>query len=128
MAAAPVVLAITALCLGAYSAWAVDIDRQALLATRENAALNDLRDRLWVGAPDELPNVQVDVVIANILAGPLRALAARFRDLVAPGGHIVLSGILARQSDAVQQAYANDFGPFAERQRDGWVCLSARRL
>lgn len=121
------VLAITALRLGAASAWAVDIDRQALLATRENAELNDVLDRLWVGAPDKVPAIEVDVVVANILAQPLQDLAARFRDFVVPGGSIVLSGILSQQSEAVRQAYAGSFGPFVERRRDNWVCLAAPR-
>ena len=122
------VLAIAALRLGAASAWAVDIDRQALLATQENAELNEVPNRLWIGTPNDLRATEVDVVIANILAQPLQDLANRFRDLVVPGGHIVLSGILSRQSEAVQQAYAGDFGPFVERERDDWVCLTAPRV
>ena len=122
------VLAIAALRLGAASAWAVDIDRQAILATRENAELNGIADRLWLGAPHDLPAIEVDIVIANILAKPLKDLAAIFRDLVVPGGYIVLSGILSWQSDAVQQAYASSFGPFVEQRRDNWACLVAPRI
>ncbi|MFL2554744.1 MAG: 50S ribosomal protein L11 methyltransferase [Candidatus Rariloculaceae bacterium] len=122
------VLAITALSLGAESAWAVDIDRQAILATRENAKLNGMADKLWLGTPDELPAIEVDIIIANILAQPLRGLAARFSDLVVPGGYIVLSGILSGQSDAVQQAYASNFGPFIQQRRKDWACLVAPRI
>ena len=121
------VLAIAALCLGASSAWAVDIDPQALSATRENAELNRVPTRLWVGTPDKLPATEVDVVVANILAQPLCDLAGLLRDLVTRGGHIVLSGILTHQSEAVKQVYAGNFGPFEERQRDGWACLAAPR-
>jgi len=118
------ILAIAALRLGAATASAVDIDPQA---TRENADLNNVASQLWIGLPDDLPETEVDVLVANILAGPLQDLAARFRELVSPGGRIVLSGILAGQSRAVQEAYAGHFGPFDEQQRDGWVRLSATR-
>jgi ribosomal protein L11 methyltransferase len=89
------ILAIAALRLGAATASAVDIDPQALLATRENADLNDVASQLWISLPDELPEAESDVLVANILAGPLQDLATRFRELVSPGGRIVLSGILA---------------------------------
>ena len=122
------VLAVAALKLGAASAWAVDIDPQALAASRDNAELNEVLSRLWIGSPKELPEVEVDVLVANILARPLQDLAARFRRLVTSGGHIVLSGILISQSEVVRDAYGDHFGPFAERRHDGWVCLSAPRI
>ncbi len=122
------ILAIAALRLGAATASAVDIDPQALLATRENADLNNVASQLWIGLPDDLPETEADVLVANILAGPLQDLAARFRELVSPGGRIVLSGILAGQSRAVREAYAGHFGPFDEQQCDGWVRLSATRI
>jgi ribosomal protein L11 methyltransferase len=121
------ILAIAALRLGAATASAVDIDPQALLATRENADLNNVASQLWIGLPDDLPETEADVLVANILAGPLQDLAARFHELVSPGGRIVLSGILAGQSRAVQEAYAGHFGPFDEQQCDGWIRLSATR-
>jgi len=122
------VLAIAALRLGATSGWAVDIDRQALQATRENAALNGVTNELWAGADDELPVSDVDVAIANILARPLCELALRLGSLVRPSGYVVLSGILTSQSEMVQEAYAGEFGSFVEQEQDGWVCLAARRL
>ncbi len=122
------VLAIAALALGATAAWGVDLDPQALTASRENALLNDVDDRLWIGLPEELPKIEVDILIANILAGPLQKLAVKFRDLVIPGGRLVLSGILTAQSSSVREAYSGLFGPFSERRRDDWVCLSAPRL
>ena len=105
------ILAIAALRLGAATASAVDIDPQALLATRENADLNDVASQLWISLPDELPEAESDVLVANILAGPLQDLATRFRELVSPGGRIVLSGILAGQSRAVQDAYTGQLRP-----------------
>jgi ribosomal protein L11 methyltransferase len=122
------VLAIAALRLGASAAWAVDIDRQALQATRENALQNDVLENLWIGLPDELPSIETDVLIANILAQPLQELAAELADRISPGGNIVLSGILSKQSDAVKAAYESQFNSFTTRQRDGWVRLSADRI
>ena len=122
------ILAIAALRLGATAAWGVDIDPQALRASRDNAALNGVEDRLWVGLPGALADIEVDILIANILAGPLQDLNQAFADCLRPGGHVVLSGILETQSAAVQEAYSARFGPFIERRRDGWICLSATRL
>ncbi|MEY2864599.1 MAG: hypothetical protein RLY58_2306, partial [Pseudomonadota bacterium] len=73
------ILGIAALLLGAKQVYATDIDPQALLATRQNAEINGVADRLWVGLPEafdqQLPDLQADVIVANILAGPLAALA-----------------------------------------------------
>jgi len=122
------VLAIAALRLGASAAWAVDIDRQALQATRENAMHNEVLENLWIGLPEALPAIKTDVLIANILAQPLQELAPEFADRISPGGSIVLSGILTKQSDAVKAAYESQFSVFATRQRDGWIRLSANRI
>jgi ribosomal protein L11 methyltransferase len=121
------VLAIAALALGAKDAFAVDNDPQAVDATRANLALNGMTDRVFVGLPEALPRVVVDVLAANILAGPLIELAPRFAAHVRSGGEIVLSGILDRQADLVQQAFAPFFDGFERAAHDGWVRLAARR-
>ena len=87
-------LAIAALKLGAAAALAIDIDPQALLATRDNAARNGVAERLTVARPDEAPRGPADILLANILAEPLLELAPSFAERVAPGGSVVLSGIL----------------------------------
>lgn len=122
------VLAIAALLLGAERALACDIDPQALMATRENAALNGVAHRLDACLPEELPpHATFDLVIANILAGPLVELAPQLLGHCAPGGELVLSGILAEQADAVEAAYTPTLR-FAPRARDGdWVRLAGRR-
>jgi ribosomal protein L11 methyltransferase len=122
------VLAIASLACGARTAWAIDNDPQALAATRDNARLNGCGDdRLFVGAPDELPQVSVDVVLANILAAPLVALARQFADSLVPGGRIVLSGVLERQVTQVTAAYE----PYVDRLehcvRDGWARIDGVR-
>ena len=121
------VLALAALVLGARRAFAVDNDEQALLATRANAELNGLSGRLVVCAPEALPAVEVDVLAANILAGPLVELATKFAAYVRPGGRLVLSGVLEAQGAHVAAAYAPHFGELEQSSRDGWVRLTGRR-
>lgn len=121
------VLAIAAVKLGAREAHCFDIDEQALLAARDNAAANGVAERIHVHeSPDALP-AGVDVVLANILSGPLRELAPRFAALVRPDGDVVLAGLLRSQGPEVTVAYSTcfDMGPFAERE--GWLGLSGRR-
>jgi ribosomal protein L11 methyltransferase len=121
------VLAIAALALGSSRAWAVDNDPQALTATAQNAHLNGISGRLWVGAPDALPRVVVDVLAANILAGPLEELADDFAAHVGRGGTLVLSGILEAQLPRVAAAYTSAFENLTSTIRDGWVCLTGVR-
>ena len=121
------VLAIAALALGANHAWAIDNDEQALIATRDNAHLNGCEARIAVSAPESLPELRVDVVLANILAGPLVSLAPELARAVVPGGAIVLSGILARQAPTVAAAYEPWFERIATHERDGWTRIDARR-
>lgn len=121
------ILAIAAARLGACRVWAVDIDPQALLASADNAARNDVRSHLSLTEPDQLPPLAVDILLANILTGTLIELAPRFEQLLKPGGRLVLSGILLEQVDIVQAAYAAwiEFGP--PRQREQWALLPGVR-
>lgn len=120
------ILGVAAMLLGAAEVRAVDIDPQALTATQENARRNAVADRVWSGFPDEL-TVPADLLLANILAGPLETLAPRFRDLLAPGGHLVMAGLLARHVAPLQAAYADWITLHPAAERDGWVCLAGRR-
>ena len=123
------ILAIAALRLGARHATALDIDPQAIEATRDNARRNAIEaDRLDCGLVDELAPQPADLVMANILAGPLVELAPRLVSLLRPGGTLVLSGILAEQADQVLDAYAAQ-GLVMQTpvQRDDWVRLEGRR-
>lgn len=120
------ILAIAALALGASHAHAFDIDPQALLATDENAARNQLRSRLTIVASAlELP--QADIVVANILAGPLAALAPDLSALVRPGGSILLAGLLAGQVEELRAAYAPWIAPQVASTQDDWVLLTGQR-
>ncbi|MGB9669765.1 MAG: 50S ribosomal protein L11 methyltransferase [Halothiobacillaceae bacterium] len=123
------ILAIAALKLGAASAWGIDIDPQALTATRDNAARNGIEARhLHTGLPGALPkDAQFDVLLANILMGPLVELAPTLTHHMRPGGQLVLSGLLAEQAKGVIAAYAADFDFDPPALKDGWARLTARR-
>lgn len=120
------VLAIAALKLGAAHVLAVDIDEQALAATRANAARNGVSGRIEIGAPTQARE-PADVLIANILAGPLIELASRFAALVTGGGDLVLSGLLAAEVDAVTVAYQSWFDMKPPRTRNEWARIDGTR-
>jgi ribosomal protein L11 methyltransferase len=120
------ILGVAAGLLGAAGIEAVDIDPQALTATRENARRNDLLDRVHVSAPETLAEA-ADVLLANILAGPLQELAPRFRNLLKPGGWLVMAGLLARHVAPLQAAYGDWITLSAVGEREGWVCLAGQR-
>ena len=117
------VLALAALLLGADHATGVDIDPQALEASRDNAQRNGLHNRLALYAPENLPASQFPLVLAKILAEPLCQLAAELAGRVRPGGHLVLSGILAEQAHTVRQAYDRHLQFQQQHQQDDWVRL-----
>ena len=121
------ILALAALKLGASAAVAFDIDPQALIATRENAAKNGLSGKITVAEHAERIAGPFDIVLANILAGPLVELAPRLAPMARTGGDLVLAGLLERQVAEVAQAYRPwfDIGPAAERE--GWILLAGRR-
>jgi ribosomal protein L11 methyltransferase len=125
------ILAIAALLLGASEAIAVDIDPQALLATRANATLNQVAARLRACAPDALPAAldgrKSEILMANILARPLLSLLPQFATMVSPGGMIALSGILPGQESTLVSAAAQWFRFDSPVNRDGWVRLSGQR-
>ena len=121
------ILAIAALALGAAAAVAVDLDEQALLATRENAARNTVADRLRVHAAGDDWGAGYDLVLANILAEPLMALAPRFANACRPGGWLVLSGLLTAQAAGVADACGPWFDMRPALEREGWICLAGRR-
>jgi len=116
------ILAIAALKLGAGNAIGVDIDAQAVQASRDNVQANHVRADFFL--PDDIRLAQYDVVVANILTNPLRALAPLLAGATRPGGRIVLSGILAAQAAEVARIYAQWFDLAPAVIEDGWCCLS----
>ena len=119
------ILAIAALLLGAPQARGTDIDPQALEASRDNASRNGIDPaRFPVYLPADMPQQPADVVVANILAGPLVSLAPQITALVKAGGRLALSGILAEQAEEVREAYAGAFDLDPTASKDGWVRIS----
>ncbi|MFA5677593.1 MAG: 50S ribosomal protein L11 methyltransferase [Pseudomonas sp.] len=122
------ILAIAALLLGAKRVVGTDIDPQALEASRDNAQRNQLADaRLPLYLPEAMPDEPADVVVANILAGPLVSLAPQLTSLVKPGGRIALSGILAEQTAEILAAYEEAFELDPVAEKDGWIRVSGVR-
>ncbi|RPI13213.1 MAG: 50S ribosomal protein L11 methyltransferase [Lysobacterales bacterium] len=121
------ILAIAAARLGASHVIAMDIDPQALLATRENAVRNGVAHRVAPTDDPALPEAAIDVLVANILAGPLVALAPLLAAALRTDGRIALSGLLAGQADAVTAAYRPWFDIRLAAARDGWALLAGRR-
>ncbi|WP_137974123.1 50S ribosomal protein L11 methyltransferase [Pseudomonas sp. F(2018)] len=119
------ILAIAALLLGAPQAIGTDIDPQALEASRDNAGRNGIDPaRFPVYLPADMPQQPAEVVVANILAGPLVSLAPQITSLVQAGGRLALSGILAEQAEEVRAAYEGAFELDPTAIKDGWVRIS----
>ncbi len=122
------VLAIAAALLGADKVYAVDNDPQAIAATVDNSYRNEINDSVITAyLPEALPELQADILLANILAEPLMDLAAKFADLLKPGGKIVLSGLLEDQIVSVMTSYRRWFDmdePILEQE---WVLISGIR-
>lgn len=123
------ILGIAALMLGAERAMGTDIDPQALLASRDNAERNGIDPgRFPVYLPDQLPRQPADIMLANILAGPLVELAPQLVELTRPGGRLCLSGVLATQAEAVKSAYRQWVDFDEDGQREEWVRLNGTRV
>jgi ribosomal protein L11 methyltransferase len=122
------ILAIAALKLGAGHALGTDTDPQALIVSHENAERNQVTGKLTLCLPDAVTaEKHADVVLANILAGPLVHLAPRLTALVRRGGRLILSGLLANQAEEVEAAYAAHF-VLERRVHDGWVMLAGKKI
>lgn len=119
------ILGIAAARLGADPVMGVDIDDNALIAARDNANNNQVS--MALRHTREALDETFDVVVANILTNPLCVLAPLLAARVAPGGHIVLSGVLASQADEVIAAYAPYLSLHVGATHDGWVRLEGMR-
>lgn len=122
------ILAIAALKLGASRALGVDNDPQAVTATANNREANGIAaQRLTVALPGEHDSTPADIVIANILSGPLQELMPTLAELVRPGGQLVLSGVLSEQTTPLLERYAVHFDMEPPRQHGEWICVAGRR-
>ena len=123
------VLAVAALLLGAEKVWGIDNDPQALTASKDNAGRNGIDlEKLSLHYPRETPTLEVDFIVANILAAPLIELAPSICALLKPEGHIALSGILDHQAESVMEAYRPwiEFEPMATQEE--WVRLNGKKV
>ncbi|CDG00172.1 50S ribosomal protein L11 methyltransferase [Avibacterium paragallinarum] len=121
------ILAIAALKLGAKSAIGIDIDPQAILASRNNAEQNGVSDHLQLFLAKDAPqDLQADVVVANILAGPLKELSPTISQLVKPQGQLGLSGILETQAQSVCEAYEAVFSLDPVAVREEWCRITGK--
>lgn len=119
------ILGIAALLLGAERAVCVDIDPQALTATLDNARQNGVAERVQTCLPEDFVPFPADLILANILANPLIALAPQLAASVRRGGHIVLAGLLDRQAEDVRATYREWFVFEDDVSREGWTRLAA---
>lgn len=121
------ILSLAALKLGAKEVIGIDIDPQALQASLENAKRNNVEDRLKLFLPQDQPSLKADVVVANILAGPLKELAPTIIAFVGDQGLLALSGVLENQAEQLQDIYGQwcQMDPIAVQ--DEWVRLSGCR-
>src|SRR5690606_14801347 len=121
------ILALAALKLGAQRAVGVDNDPQALAASADNAERNGVGERLAVYAPEDEPAARYPVLVANMLASALDALAPHLADRVEHGGQMALSGILQGQEQELLQRYGPWFEALDVATEGDWVRISGRR-
>jgi len=126
------ILGVAALLLGAKKVYATDIDPQAVLATKQNAELNHVLDRLFVGLPEEFnaefKAQKADVLVANILAAPLMALAPEFATLLKSEGEFALAGVIEEQVADVTGVYSEFFDiVHIEKREENWCRISGKR-
>lgn len=126
------ILGVAALLLGAKKVYATDIDPQAVLATKQNAELNGVLENLYVGLPAEFnaefKNQQADILVANILAGPLMSLAKEFSTLIKSEGEFALAGVIEEQVTDVSSIYSEFFDIVeVEKREETWCRISGSR-
>ncbi|PKY11913.1 ribosomal protein L11 methyltransferase [Acidithiobacillus marinus] len=121
------ILAIAALLLGAKTAYGIDTDPQALKVATANAKNNGVAQHLHLSLPEQKMLPQADILVANILAGPLLQLAATLAALTRPDGWIALSGILHSQEACILEAYAPYFNFAMPQHEEDWSLLYGQR-
>ncbi|MGF1903700.1 50S ribosomal protein L11 methyltransferase [Aliivibrio salmonicida] len=119
------ILAIAAIKLGAAKVVGIDIDPQAITASKDNATRNGVADQLELFLPQDQPeNLVADVVVANILAAPLRELSSIITAHVKPGGALAMSGVLDTQANNVASYYSDNFTLDVIAEQQEWCRIS----
>lgn len=123
------ILGIATLLLGAKNVTGVDIDPQALIATRDNAQRNNIDDAaIEIFLPENAPQKRYDMVLANILAGPLVELAETLCELLNPGAQLCLSGVLSTQENAIREAYSKSILFSETAHHEEWICMTGIKV
>jgi ribosomal protein L11 methyltransferase len=122
------ILGIAALKLGAKRVIGIDIDPQALLASQDNANRNDVGEKIELYLPEHQPEFKADVVLANILAGPIRELRTVITEYCKTGGKLVLSGILDNQAQEINDLYSHDFDMDPIKVDGEWARVSGVKI
>jgi len=122
------ILGIAALLLGAKNVIAVDIDPQALSATKENAICNKVIHRIDIVSPDNIPTFQVDMIIANIVYNTLVDLKNHFCKLIKKNGILVVSGILDAQFMQLTITYKSFFEVVSFKKRNKWYIVEFKKV
>jgi len=118
------ILGIASLMLGAAKVTAIDIDPQALIATEENSKVNNVFNKIQIGMPEVFANAKVDILIANILANPLKDLKKTFLDLTNDNAQIVMSGIMENQLHSIKNHYERDVEITEVKEKNGWYLIA----
>lgn len=122
------ILAVSALKLGAKKVYGIDIDPQAIDASLDNAKRNNCANNLELFLPHETPsNLQADILVANILAGPLRELCPQIASMVKPNGVFAISGIITSQADEIMELYGKYFNLDKPISKEEWCLISGTR-
>lgn len=122
------ILGIAALLLGAKHMMGIDIDPQAIIATKDNASRNGIEENQYeVYLPEAAPEIQGDIMVANILAGPLVQLAPTIAQLTKQGGKLALSGLLQEQASQISDCYSQWFNMEPPQQEGDWILLSGTK-
>lgn len=122
------ILSVAACKLDAAHLYAVDIDPQAITATRENLIHNDIpEDKFSIDFPAQLQTVKTDIILANILCNPLKSLHGQFQQQLLSGGTLVMSGILEQQVEEICAIYQTGFSLVETKSKDGWALVAVTR-
>ncbi|MEI6859095.1 MAG: 50S ribosomal protein L11 methyltransferase [Shewanella sp.] len=122
------ILAVAALKLGAKKVTGIDIDHQAIEASKANAERNGVLKQISLYLPEDQPkDLKVDILVANILAGPLRELAPLIAQKIKPGGQLALSGLLKEQANEVTEFYTEWFNMNEPVHKEDWTRLTGVR-
>jgi len=121
------ILGIAALSLGAKNVIAVDIDPQAIIATKENAKINNVHKKISIISPESLIDIEVDLLVANILSNPLMILRDKFIKLVKSNGRIVISGIMKKQLLEVSKHYEEFCNIVVIKERNKWCLIEFKK-